>query len=156
MKTTTNKKSGVIRAIALSLVLLMTLLTLASCGGTLGSKGTLTLVLGTDDEPTIRVNLSKVSGDRGLLSVLDYLQMEERLTYKADASGFLTEVGPVKQDVASGTYIYIWTSVEADFDVSEYATTLEYDGKTLTSTGVGAKDMTIEDGAIIYIGTIEW
>lgn len=156
MKAQTTKARGALRAVATLLVLIMALLPLFSCGGTQESSGTITLVVGGDEEKVFSVELNKLTVDRGLLSVLDHLKAEGKLDYKADASGFLTEVGEVKQDAASGTYIYIWTSVEADFDVSQYATTKEYDGKTLTSTGVGTNDMTIKDGAIVYIGTIKW
>ena len=110
-----------------------------------------------DGDPAVeyRVNLDKVEGENGLLSVLEYLKTENELTYNADA-GFLTEVGQVKQDADAGTYVYIWTSVEADMDVSAWATTMDYNDMTLTSSGVGAKDMTLCDGAVIYIGTISW
>ena len=118
-------------------------------------KGYLTLVLQGDPAVEYRVNLDKVEGDDGLLSVLEYLKTANGLAYNADA-GFLTEVGSVKQDDAAGVYVYIWTSVEADMDVSAWATTKDYKDMTLTSTGVGAKDMTVCDGAVIYIGTISW
>ena len=38
--------------------------------------------------------------------------------------------------------------------MSQYATTIDFDGKTLTNSGVGAADMTVEDGCVIYVGTI--
>ena len=118
-------------------------------------KGYLTLVLEGDPAVEYRVNLDKVEGEDGLLSVLEYLNAEKGLAYNADA-GFLTEVGEVKQDADAGVYVYIWTSVDADKDVSAYATTKDYNDMTLTSSGVGATDMTVCDGAVIYIGTISW
>ena len=33
---------------------------------------------------------------------------------------------------------------------------MEYKGQTLTNSGVGAKDMHMTDGAVIYIGTINF
>ena len=119
-------------------------------------KGYATIVLDDEAKTEYRVNLDKVEGNDGLLSVLAYLKTAEGLTYANDATGFLTEVGAVKQDAAAGIYLYIWTSVEADADVSAYATTKDCKGKTLTSSGVGTTDMTMEDGAVILIGTIAW
>ena len=118
-------------------------------------KGFCTIVLDGDPAVEYRVNLDKVTGNDGLLSVLEYLKNEKSLSYVAD-SGFLTEVGAIKQDAAAGKYVYIWTSVEKDFDVSQYASTKTYGDLTLTSSGVGAKDMTLTDGAMIYIGIYTW
>ena len=118
-------------------------------------KGFCTIVLEGTPAVEYRVNLDKVTGKNGLLSALDYLKESEGLTYNADA-GFLTEVGAVKQDAAAGKYVYIWTSVEADFDLTQYASTMTYGETTLTSTGVGAKEMTLADGVIIYIGLYSW
>lgn len=118
-------------------------------------KGFCTIVLEGDPAVEYRVNLDKVTGSNGLLSALEYLKTEKGLTYSADA-GFLTEVGSVKQDADAGKYVYIWTSVEKDFDVSVYASTKTYGDATLTSSGIGAKDMTLTDGAIIYIGLYTW
>ena len=114
------------------------------------------VVLGNENQTAYTVDLDEITVDNGLFSVLDHLKKAEGLTYSCDPSGFLTEVGNVKQDTSTGTYIYIYTSVEADQDVSQYATTMTYNGLTLISSGVGAKDMTVSDGAVIYIGTIVW
>ena len=118
-------------------------------------KGFCTVVIEGEPATEYRVNLDKVTGTDGLLSVLAYLKTEKSLAY-TEEYGFLTEVGSVKQDADAGKYVYIWTSVEKDFDVSAYASTKTYGELTLTSTGVGAKDMTITDGATIYIGLYTW
>ena len=120
-----------------------------------GEKGFCTVVIEGEPATEYRVNLDKVTGTDGLLSVLAYLKTEKSLAY-TEEYGFLTEVGSVKQDADAGKYVYIWTSVEKDFDVSAYASTKTYSELTLTSTGVGAKDMTITDGATIYIGLYTW
>jgi len=119
-------------------------------------KGYCKIVLGDTNKTEYEINLDLVKTDKGLLSVLDYLKETKGLTYACDASGFLTEVGGVKQDTAAGVYIYLYTSVVKDQDVSQYATTVKYNDLTLVSAGVGTKDMTIEKDAIIYIGTIVW
>ena len=116
---------------------------------------TATLVLETDPKTEFEIDLNKVEITNGLLSVLDYLKAEGKLDYTG-TSGYLDKVGTLENDAAAGKYIYIYTSVVADADVSQYATTVEYNGMTLTSSGVGASDMHIEDGAVIYIGLISW
>ena len=123
--------------------------------GETSEEGFCTIVIEGEPATEYRVNLDKVTGTDGLLSVLAYLKNEKSLTY-AEAYGFLTEVGSVKQDADAGKYVYIWTSVEKDFDVTTYASTKTYGELTLTNSGVGAKDMTVTDGATIYIGLYTW
>ena len=124
--------------------------------GSQNVKGYCKIVLGDANKTEYEVNLDLVKIDNGLFSVLDYLKTTKGLTYACDASGFLTEVGNVKQDTSAGVYVYLFTSVAKDQDVSQYKTTQTYGDMTLVSAGVGAKDMTIENGAVIYIGTISW
>lgn len=119
-------------------------------------KGYITLVLETNTNVAYNIDLDNVTGTNGFLSVLEYMQSQNTLSYECDASGFLTRVGDVAQDTAAGRYVYLYTSVEKDQDVSAYASNVTYKDMTLISSGVGAKDMTVEDGAVIYIGTIVW
>lgn len=138
----------------LALVLAVALIfALASCGGS--SEGTVTLVIGTETPTEFEVDVTDVDASKGLIGVLEYLKGEGKLDFGITGT-YLDYVGEIKNDAATGTYIYIYTSVAADADVSEYATTVEYGGKTLTSAGVGAYEMTLSDGAVIYIGTIVW
>ena len=119
------------------------------------SEGTVTLVIGTETPTEFEVDVADVDASKGLIGVLEYLKSEGKLDFGITGT-YLDYVGEIKNDAATGTYIYIYTSVAADADVSEYATTVEYGGKTLTSAGVGAYEMTLSDGAVIYIGTIVW
>ncbi len=119
-------------------------------------KGYCKIVLGDTNKTEYEVDLDLVEIDNGLFSVLDHLKTTKGLTYACDASGFLTEVGGVKQDTATGVYVYLFTSVVKDQDVSQYKTTQTYGDMTLVSAGVGAKDLTISNDTIIYIGTISW
>lgn len=147
------------RITALVLVMIMALVCAVSCSNEQDASGEMTIVIGGEKVTEYKVDLDKVEIKEGLISVLDYLKSENKLTYTANDSGYgayLTSVGDVKEDSANSTYVYIWTSVEADFDTSAYATTMEYNGKTLTSSGVGASSMHIEDGAVVYIGTIKY
>lgn len=147
-----TKQKHMGRILTLVLVIAIALCALASCGEN-SKSGFVTVVIGTETPTEYKVNLDKVEGTDGLLSVLAYLKTEKNLTY-AETGGFLNEVGDLKPEAP--VYIYIYTSVEEDFDVSTYATTMEYKGQTLTNSGVGAKDMHMTDGAVIYIGTINF
>jgi hypothetical protein len=53
-------------------------------------------------------------------------------------------------DGAAGEYVAIYTSVEADFDVSTYVSETTYKGITLKTAGVGISAMQVPAGAIIY------
>ena len=150
------KKTNLIRVIAIIAAICMLSLTFVSCKKEESVNGYCTIVLGNASETAYTVNLDDLTVDNGLFSVLDYLKENEGLTYSCDASGFLTEVGDVKQDTSAGVYIYLYTSVVKDQDVSEYKTEQVYGNMTLVSSGVGAKDMTVENGAVIYIGTVSW
>ncbi len=150
------KQTIIKRMLALILALIFIGLVFVGCKKEeVSETGFCTIVIEGEPATEYRVNLDKVTGTDGLLSVLEYLKTEEGLSYSF-ASGMLTEVGAVKQDATAGKYVYIWTSVEKDFDVSTYASTKTYGDLTLTSSGVGAKDMTVSDGATIYIGLYSW
>ena len=117
--------------------------------------GNATVVIETEEKQVYDIPLSKLNEGKGLLPVFEYLKEEEGVEYDV-SSGMINSIGGLANDYVSGTYIYIYTSVEKDFDVSVYKTEIEYDGKTLVSSGVGFEDMTVEDGAVIYIGLIKW
>jgi hypothetical protein len=141
-----------------TVLLLVTVLTAVTSCYTVGGGGHITIVVAGDTTEEYGIWLENVN-EGGLIAALDYLENAGRLSYTSEDAGYgayLTEVGNLKQDAAAGKYIYIWTSVEKDFDVSAYATTVEYKGKSLTSCGVGASFMTLEDGAVIYISYVEY
>ena len=139
--------------IAFVLALTLTLVSLVSCGlfgyDTVDVDYTVTLVIKGDDTVYTYKATEEKTLDNGLFSLLDALDIEY-----SESSGMLYSVGKLAPEPPE--YIYIYTSVAADADVSAYKQEMTYDGKTLTSSGVGAKDMTFEDGAIIYIGTISY
>lgn len=135
----------------------------AACAKKIGDKGTVSVVVAPATEggeaTEYVVDISKLKGKDGLMAVLAYLKEKEGLTYTEKASeygAFLTQVNGLKQDESKGEYIYLYTSVAKDADTSAYATTVTYKDHTLTSSGVGSSSMTIEDGAIIYIGIVKW
>ena len=160
MKKTT--KLSKILCFLLALCMTFTLMACNSASGTEGenanrteSAAKMTLVISGESKSVFEVELDKLEVKEGLVSVLEYLKTEGKLDYEI-SSGFLESVGELKNDYTAGKYIYIYTSVESDQDVSEYATTVEYEGKTLVSSGVGANKMKIVDGAVVYIGLISW
>jgi hypothetical protein len=143
----------------LSLVLVLALclslgLCLLSCGAN-DPVGNATLVIATEEKAVYDVPLSKLSEGKGLIPVFEYLKEEKGLEYVINGT-MLESVGGLTNDYDLGSYIYIYTSVEKDFDVSEYKMEIEYEGKTLVSSGVGFNEMSVTDGAIIYIGLISW
>ena len=107
----------------------------------------MTLVIEEEPLRKVEVDLAGMSRNCSLLDVLD----KAKIRYDAQ-DGFLTSVGGLTP--AAPEYIYLYTSVETDFDVSQYPSTIDFDGKTLTNSGVGAAEMTIKDGCVVYVGTI--
>lgn len=151
------KKTKFLRVLALIMALCIGCISLIGCHKEdKDPNDSCIVVLGNEQQTAYTVKLDGLTLDKGLLSVLDYLKEKENLTYECDVSGFLTRVGDIVQDTEAGKYIYIYTSEPKDQDVSQYASTITYNGSQLVSTGVGSKDMTIKDGTIIYIGTIVW
>lgn len=153
MTTSTTFKKA-IASVAAILVLLCLLTAFAACidpeqpdCDVFADGASMTLAIAEEPTRTIEVDLSGLDKNISLLDVFD----KEDIDYVAE-SGMLYKVGSLEPTAPE--YIYLYTSVTADFDVSQYATTIDFDGKTLTNSGVGAADMTIEDGCVIYVGTI--
>ena len=138
------------------LALFALLFTLASCGGDTDGNDTVgeARIVIMDVEPTeYTVPLDALGTSGGVLGALEYLKENEGLTYTAIDGGYgayLTALGSLEQNAAEGKYLYVYTSVASDMDVSAYAQTVEYDGISLTSSGVGISEMTLTDGVIIY------
>ena len=100
------------------------------------------------------VDSETVEGE-SLVDLFEYLSKTENVAFEMDGT-MIGRVGNLTNDYTEGVWIYIYTSVESDKDVSQYAENKEYKGQTLTSSGVGVLDMHYEDGAVIYIGTIKY
>ena len=142
--------------LALSIMLCAFSLTACNTGDVdQSTSGSVTLVVKGAEEKSYTVSLDGLSLDKGLVSVLDALKAEGKLDYGITDT-FLDYVGDVKNDYEKGEYVYIYTSVTADQDVSEYKETVTYQGTELVSAGVGAIEMTVEDGAIFYVSTVKW
>ena len=139
----------------LSIALLLSFL-LTSCIEKTYDDGQMTLVIAGDGETAYDVPLASLDNDKaGLVAVLDYLKEKEGVDYTMNGT-MLESVGTLENNYTDGIYIYVYTSVKKDEDVSVYKQTVEYGDTTLTSSGVGVLEMTIEDGCIIYIGSVKW
>ena len=117
-----------------------------------GKKDTMTLVVGTEEPAEYEIELDGMKRNCSLTDVLDAAKAQYELDY-VEKKGMLCEVGDLKPDSAKGEYIYLFTTVESDFDVSENVKTMTYKDTSLTSSGVGAGEMTILANCTVYIGT---
>lgn len=150
--------SGFCTKITAIILVLALCFALAGCQVQNGDEGTVTFVVAKGDNVrAYEINLSDFEQAPTALDILDYLKEKHGVEYKAQEGAYglyLTRVGEVKEDMANGVYVGIWTSCDADKDVSAYATTKEYNGVTLTSSGVGISSMHFEDGVIVYVGEL--
>ena len=150
------------RIISLLARVLMLALSFTACvSGGIAKSGTATLVVeGADGAySTYDVDLSKLEKrDEGAISLLEYIASLEGSTlyYNVQWGGgygaYITSIGSITPD-PSCEYISIYTTEAADFAVAtDYmpeVPTVEYDGKTLTYSGVGLSTMTVNDGTVI-------
>lgn len=143
---------------ALSIAICILVLTLAACGGgNVAKSGTATVVIDNGDGTflTYEVNLSELDEySEGAFSLLKHLgSIEENpLTFSMVWGGYgayLTAIGSISENSVTYEYIYVYTSNSKDFDTSEYAKELDYEGQTLKSSGVGVSSMNIEDGTVV-------
>ena len=142
-------KKGIIAGIALALICVcFTACSLPETDTDAPDTGIMYLVIANDAEEH---NYSVYSVElNGVGNVFDALDAAE-VGYQ-QSGGFINAVDGIT--LGENEYIYLYTSVEKDFDVSQYALTLDWCGVTLTSSGLGASDMTLESGCIIYLGTL--
>ena len=140
------------RITALILAVIM-LFTLASCGATVGEQGDVTFVIENRDGSydVYKMYLEDVTNkDKGALGVIESLNARENNPLPVDMAGtWMNSIGDLVPVTAGNEYIAIYTSLERDFDTSEYFTTLAYEGITLGSSGFGIADMSVESGIVI-------
>ena len=137
-------------------VLSLALLAFASCSkddGRFGENDKMTLVVAEEEVKVFEIPLRDFKKSDGVIDVLDYLKSEGKLDYEVSGT-MVTKVGNLKNE--GNGYIYFYTTVEEDVDVSEYATSVQYGEISITSSGVGAESMHLENGAIVYIGILVW
>ena len=91
---------------------------------------------------------NKDEGVKGILEHLNkgddklYLEMTDS-TYGA----YISAIGKIKEDMASGSYVMVYTSIETDS--YEGAPTVDYNDTTLYQSGVGISAMKVESGTVI-------
>ena len=137
-------------------MLAVALLAVSSCTKdetNFGESDKMTLVVAEEEMKVFEIPLKDFKKSDSVLTVLDYLKNAGKLDYEMSGT-FVNKVGSLPN--VDGGYVYFYTTVQTDIDVSQYATTVEYEGLSIVSSGVGAQEMHLEDGAILYIGMIVW
>ncbi len=146
----------------LALALIMALSFTACASGNVADSGTATLAVENRDGTytTYDVDLSKLEKrDEGAISLLEYVASLEgsSLYYNVQWGGgygaYITSIGSLTPAASSTEYISLYTSEECDFGVPvelmPTVPTAEYNGETLTYSGVGLSSMHINDGTVI-------
>ena len=132
--------------------------------------GSMQLVLDARQEgiapKTYTVDLTEYTDKNSVEDVINGLVESSDLYYEGykggygmfyTALGYRTQNGEyeqtqyiLQQNPAEGKYIYVYTTVQADKDQSNYKTEIEYNGITLINAGMGISNMHLEDGATVY------
>ena len=150
------------RILAFILIAVITVLSLASCGGgNVASTGTAKIVIekAEGDYTVYEADLSKLERrDEGAISLLEYIASLEgsALYYNVQWGGgygaYITSIDTLNPN-PQNQYIAIYTTEEADFAVptewSPTVATAKYENITLTYAGVGLSSMHINDGTVI-------
>ena len=122
-----------------------------------GLFGSCYVVIATDPVKEYKVDLTKITPGEGLISVLKYLRDTEGLTFTETSGAYGAYLTAVDGLVAGDTaYIALYTSVTADADVSAYADPISSKESTLTTAGVGASSLRIEEDAVYYIALVSY
>ncbi|MDE6275929.1 MAG: hypothetical protein K2M75_05255 [Clostridia bacterium] len=145
--------------VAILLILLLATALFACINPDNDTEGQMTLVvLNGDNAKEYAVDLAQIpsgNASKGLIAVLDYLKGKGQLSYASNDSGYgayLTQVNELKEQ--GGYYLYVYTDVQDDFDVSQYAQQITYKNKSYTNSGVGVSQMSVKAGCTIIISTI--
>ena len=139
------------------LLVLTFMLALSACGNTQDVNGSCRVVIMGETATEYSVDLSKVEVSEGVFSLLKYLKDNENLTLEFNSGAYgaeLTKLGALSPN--GNEYIWVWTSVSKDFDVSSWAQTTTYDGVSLTTSGLGVSSMTVEDNAVYYFSLVSF
>ena len=151
-----EKMKKTARILLMLVVLAVALLAVSSCtkdDTNFGEGDKMTLVVAEEEMKIFEIPLKDFKKSDSVLTVLDYLKNAGKLDYEMSGT-FVNKVGSLP-NVENG-YVYFYTTVESDIDVSQYAMTVEYGGLSIVSSGVGAQEMHLENGATVYVGMIVW
>ena len=150
-----------ITALILTVVML---LCLVSCGGTLGEQGDVSVVIETRDGTytVYKAYLEDVSNKgEGVYGVIQYLMAREDNPLTADIvdstyGAYVNAIGSLSPDATKNEYVCLYTSLEKDFDTSDYVSEIEYEGTILKTSGLGLTSMSAEKGTIILFRIETW
>lgn len=144
------------RILAILLLICVALLAFVSCGA-VGESGDVTVVVeNRDGSYTVyKTYLENVENkSNGALGVIENLMAREENPLVAEVvnstyGAYVNSIGDLAPDVTKNEYVSIYTSIEADFSTYEGTNTLEYEGTTLKTAGVGLSSMTVTAGTVI-------
>ena len=115
----------------------------------------MTFVIGGDSPSQYEIYLDEFDNSQGLISILEHLREKVKLNYEIK-DGKLVKLGALEYNTGDGTDICIYTSVESDISKASDRYTVDYKGVTYAETGVALKNMTLEPGAVIYVGLLRY
>ena len=150
-----DKKMKKILSLILAVVMLFCLVSCFTT--TVAEQGDVTLVIeNRDGSYTVyEAFLEDVSNKgEGVYGVLQYLMARETDPLVADVvdstyGAYVNNIGGLNPDATKNEYVCIYTSLERDFDTSDYVSVIEYEGTTLKTSGLGLTSMSAEQGTII-------
>jgi hypothetical protein len=150
-KENEKMKTNVCKIMALMLIFVIAA-SLCSCKD---ESQRMTVVIGGDSPTEYSVYLNELDTSRGLVAVLDDLKKNVKLNYEIKG-GKLVRVGGLEYNTGDGTDICVYTSVAADASDAEDRFTVDYKGATYSEIDVKLSEMTLEPGALIYIGLLRY
>ena len=144
-------KTKVCKTLAFVLILVI-MASLCSCKD---EAQRMTVVIGGDSPTEYAVYLNEFDSSRGLYGLLEHLEKSVKLNYEIKG-GKLVRVGGLEYNTGDGTDICVYTSVLSDASDAEDRFTVDYKGATYSEIDVKLSEMTLEPGALIYIGLLRY
>ena len=144
-------KTNVCKIAAFVLIMVM-IASLFSCKD---ESQKMTLVIGGDSPTQYEVYLNEFDSTGGLVALLAHLKDSVKLNYQIK-DGKLVKAGALEYNTGDGTDICVYTSVDADTSKAADRYTVDYKGVTYAEIGVALSNMTLEPGAVIYIGLLRY
>ena len=114
-------------------------------------QGSFTLVIGDQD---YTIDLSTLTIDKGLQSVLDYLKTEEELDLvytENDGVRTYSQIGSLIPDREKGQFIRLYTSVQNNQMTGSSAKTFTFNDEELVEAKVGVTGLTIQKDCTIAL-----
>lgn len=147
------------KTLALLLTLALLVCSLASCSlfGSVADEGDVTVVIEAEDGSytVYKTYLEDVEKkDEGVVGVLEHLSKRANNPLKLNMTDsqygkYIHGIGGIEEDLTAKKYVMVYTSLEKDFGTWDGVVTLEYEGVTLKSAGVGISSMSVESGTVV-------